>query len=77
MFRHSITILGIDVNTIVLAIGIIASALGILWIRRALEIEPEIHSFRATAPPRPNWRLRAGLWLGVLAAVLAVVALPR
>ena len=47
------------------------------WIRRLIDIEPEVHSFRATAPRRPNRTLQAGLGLAVVAAVLAAIGAPR
>ena len=77
MFRNTVNVGGLPANVIILVLGIIGTLLAFYFVRRALDIEPEVHSFRATAPRPPNWLLRAGLGLGVVAIALAVVALPR
>ncbi len=77
MFRSTVNVGGLPAGVIVLIFGIVGTLLGWLFMRRALTIEPETHNFRATAPDRPNWLLRAGLGLGLAALALAVIALPR
>lgn len=79
MFRNTVNIGGMPAAVIELAIAMVLMAIGALWIRRRLEIEPETHNFRATAPGRPNWLLRAGIALGFVAFGLALVAIfaPR
>ncbi len=77
MFRNTINIGGLPFGVIVLALGIAGTVISWFWFRRALDIEPEVHSFRATAPARPNLLLRAGLGLGFIALLLVAIALPR
>ena len=79
MYRNTVNIVGLPAAVILLAIALVMMACGAVWIRRRVEIEPETHNFRATAPGQPNWFLRAGIALGFVAFGLALVAiaLPR
>ena len=79
MFQSTIVI-DIDdlpLNVIIFGVAIAMMVLAIPWLRRITEVEPEIHSFRATAPAPPNRLLRAGVGLVIIAAALAAIALPR
>jgi H+/Cl- antiporter ClcA len=77
MFRNTMNVGGVPANVIVLALGIIGTFIGSWLMRRALAIEPEVHSFRTTAPKPANWLLRAGLGLGFVAVALVAISLPR
>jgi hypothetical protein len=77
MFRNTVNVGAIPAQVILLGFAIVAMVVGWLWIRRALDIEPDVHSFRATAPVSPNWLLRAGIGLGFVSIALVLFALPR
>jgi hypothetical protein len=76
-FRQETEVLGLPANVLILLLGIGATLVGLWWMRRTLDIEPEMHSFRATAPAPQNRLLRAGLVMGLVAVALAAVALAR
>ena len=77
MFRNEVEVLGLPPGVLISLLGFGAMIVALWWIRRTLDIEPEMHSFRATAPAPTNRLLRAGLVLGWIAVGLAVVALAR
>ena len=77
MFRNTITVGGIPANVIVLGLAFVLMVVSGLWVRRLMNIEPETHNFRATAPDRPNWLLRTGLGLGFVAFALVAIFAPR
>lgn len=58
---------------IVLAIAVAGSVVGLLWLRRTLTIEPDVHSFRATSPPGTLRRALVGV--GLVAAVMLLMAI--
>lgn len=47
---------------------------GVVWVRRIMTIEPDVHSFRATAPPQQDFRA-ASLTRGVGILVTLALAL--
>jgi hypothetical protein len=67
---------GVPVRMVPLAVGGVLIIVALLWIRRIVAGEPEVQSFWATAGPRRNWTLIAGVALAglALALVLAVLA---
>ena len=77
MFRNTVNVGGVPSGVIILVLAIIAMLIGWFLMRRALEIEPEVHSFRATAPDRPNWLLRSGVGLAFVAFALVAIFAPR
>jgi hypothetical protein len=77
MFRNEVEVLGLPPGVASALLGFGAMLVALWWIRRTLDIEPEMHSFRATAPAPPNRLLRMGLVLGLIAVALAAVALAR
>ena len=77
MFRNTVNVGAVPANVIILVLGIIGTLLGWYFMRRALDVEPETHWFRTTAPKPPNLFLRAGLALGVVAFTLVAILAPR
>ena len=77
MFRNTVNVGGMPSGVIILVLGTIGTLLGWFFMRRALNIEPETHNFRATAPDRPNWLLRTGVGLAFLAFALVAIFSPR
>ena len=77
MFRNTVNIGGLPAGVITVVVATLLMVVGVVWFRRRMEVEPETHNFRATAPDRPNWLIRAGLGLGFVAFALAVLSLPR
>ena len=77
MFRNTVNVGGIPAQVIILGLGLVLMIVSVLWIRRLMNIEPETHNFRATAPEHPNWLLRAGLGLGFFALALVAIFAPR
>jgi len=77
IFRNTVNVGGTPASLITLGLGFLGMVIGAWWFRRRLEIEPQTHNFRATAPDRPNWLLRAGLGLGFVAFALVAIFAPR
>jgi uncharacterized iron-regulated membrane protein len=76
-FDDRVSILGLDPLVIMAMFSVLVAIAYVWWIRRVIDIEPDVHSFRSTAPARPNVTLRAGLALAFVAAALAAIAAPR
>jgi len=80
MGSDRVSILGLDPVLISALFFVPVTIAYVWWIRRVIDFDPETHSFRATAPGRPNIALRAGLGLGfvvLLTLALASIAVPR
>ena len=77
MFRNTLNVGGIPAQVILLGLALVLMVINLLVVRRLMNIEPETHNFRATAPDGPNWLLRVGLGLGFFALALVAIALPR
>jgi hypothetical protein len=72
MFTNPGGAFGLPYSVIVFAVGVALSIVGVVWALRLTEIEPDAHSFRATAPPARDHRVvLIGLGVGIL-ALLAI-----
>lgn len=65
---------GVPVLLLILGFGVVMSIVGVVWVHRILTIEPDAHSFRATAPPQEDFRA-ASVTLGVGILVTLALAL--
>ena len=67
-------ILGLPPGLVVLAFGLIGTVIGLLWIRRIFEPDPETRIFAVYTRVRSRQRtaLLAGLWLGAVAIGLVI-----
>lgn len=72
MFGPHPGLFGIPAMAFILAFAAAISAVGIVWVRRLTEIEPESRSFRATAS-RP--RVYRPVLIGLGVAILALLAI--
>jgi hypothetical protein len=70
MFDNRVSVIGIPADVIVLAVAVGAAIIGLLWLRRIVTIEPEVHSFRSTAGHERSWSAIAGV-----VALVALIAL--
>lgn len=76
MFDQRIDVSGIP-GDVVLAVGVVGGVVGLLWLRRILTIEPETHSFRATAGRDRPWIAIAGAVVVIGLVGLAIAAFVR
>jgi len=72
MFDPQQAVLGLPAQVVTLAVAFVLMVVGALWLRRITSGEPEMQSFWATARPRRNLPLTAGLVLAAVAVVLTV-----
>jgi hypothetical protein len=76
MFRNTVSIGGVPSGVILFAIALVGMAVGWLWLRRAVEVEPDTHSFRASQDRSDRW-LKAGLVaVGALLVLAAFLQRP-
>jgi len=75
MFSLSATQLGGPAQVFTLGFAVVVAIVGLAWMRRTLTIEPDAHSFRATAPTHQWGRVLAAAGLLVAALLLAAVGL--
>jgi len=74
MFDPRVQILGVPPGLVVLAFGLIGTVIGLLWIRRIFEPDPETRIFAVYTRVRSRQRtaLLAGLVLGAVAIGLVI-----
>lgn len=74
MFDPRVQILGVPPGLVVLAFGLIGTVIGLLWIRRIFEPDPETRIFAVYSRVRSRQRtaLLAGLVLGAVAIALVI-----
>jgi len=75
MLDARVAFLGVPADLLVLAIAVAGSIVGLVWLRRILTIEPETHSFRATAASSGRARIVITVGLILVAALLALASL--
>jgi hypothetical protein len=76
MFDDRLSLMGIPAEVIVLAVAVVGSVVGLIWLRRLLTIEPEVHSFRATAGRGRSWPAIVAAVVIIVLTALALLALP-
>jgi hypothetical protein len=76
MFDDRLSLMGIPAEVIVLAVAVVGSVVGLIWLRRLLTIEPEVHSFRATAGRGRSWPAIGAAVVIIVLTALALLALP-
>ena len=74
MFDPRVQILGVPPGLVVLVFGLIGTVIGLLWIRRIFEPDPETRIFAVYSRVRSRQRtaLLAGLVLGAVAIGLVI-----
>lgn len=74
MFESTSQILGLPPGLVVLAFGLVGTVIGLLWIRRIFEPDPETRIFAVYTRVRSRQRtaLLAGLVLGAVAIGLVI-----
>ncbi len=75
MFDPRRSLFGVPASVIVLTMAVLGAVVGLLWMRRLLTIEPDTHTFRATARPARWGRLLVAAGLLVTGVLLAMLVL--
>lgn len=72
MFTNEPGLFGIPAMVFIIAVAALISGVGVVWLRRATEIEPDVHSFRTNQPAPRDYR---SVLIGTGVGILAVLAL--